>query len=305
MIDAKYLMPAIEPAKYFPTESARVEAMSANVDEIRKIKVGDIITTVHDSEYTSQTVGRVAGIEIEDMGDGYHMITVEWAEHHTIRLGKISQEFHGGSLITSGGAVFKILESAPESAPEPEPAPKSPAPRVMCEDTLAHPGNEVIPFAVIRVAESMGGVGYDEANESDHEYNVCGPCAEYLTRSSHVRVRIVEYIIPEEELRARGEITDPVPVGSNKAKPDWTGRVESPIVRAEGLVRDGKKGAAYLVAVVNEISRRNRMARRHEAAAHMNEADRQYGEGLISKAYLDVMLRDAERHTKGVSLAKA
>jgi hypothetical protein len=179
----------------------------------------------------------------------------------------------------------------------------------LCEDTLAHQGNTVIPFARFRVSEAMGGVGYDEKNESTHEYNVCLPCAEFLTASTYMRISIVADLYPEaqpseEHLRAEGRIMDPVPVGSNSAKQNWTGLTVTPIVRAESLFRRGRMTEVKFRAIVTEVGRLGQRRKQREAAQHANEADRQYGEGLISKSYLYVMLADARNSAIGVSLAK-
>jgi hypothetical protein len=178
----------------------------------------------------------------------------------------------------------------------------------LCEDTLAHQGNTVIPFARFRVSEFMGETSGE--NQSTHEYNVCVPCAEYLTTSLYMRVSIVSDLYPEEQpseehLRAQGRITDPVPVGSNSATQNWTGLTVTPIVRAESLFRRGRMTEVKFRAIVTEVGRLGRRRKQREAAQHANEADRQYGEGLISKSYLYLMLADARNSATGVSLAKA
>lgn len=173
----------------------------------------------------------------------------------------------------------------------------------LCEDTLAHPGNAQIPFAQIRVAEFLGETSGD--NQSEHEYNVCVPCADYLTKSPWVRVRIVEQLRDEVELRAEGLIQDPVPVGSGKATPGWNGRTVTSIVYAETLVMNGARRPEYLVAVVNEVARLGKVKRRRQVQGHVEEARRQYATGLISEGYRDHMINEALDGMRHVALDKA
>lgn len=97
---------------------------------------------------------------------------------------------------------------------------------------------------------------------------------------------------------------DSVPVGTNKATPDWTRRIESTIVWAERMVRNGTRGATYLDAVMNEISRLNRVKRARLVVAMQQDIRTKIMARELSNAEIDAGLDAIDRVAYGVSLAK-
>lgn len=107
----------------------------------------------------------------------------------------------------------------------------------------------------------------------------------------------------EAEARAAGRIQDPVPIGSDRPEGKFGG-VTSPVRRAERAVRLGHRRPGFIEAVLGEISRLNDTKRRRAAIAHIDEANRQHTEGLITREYRDRMISETLDSTRHVSLAK-
>lgn len=177
----------------------------------------------------------------------------------------------------------------------------------LCEDTLAHNGTSEIPFATKVVCEYMGGPNYDQTDGTVHEFNVCGPCADSLTSNPWLRVKLIGRLISEAdevELRAQGLITDPVPFGSDRATPDWTGRVESAIVNAENMHWLGNWSRERLDAVVNELARIKRVRRARQAAKELEISKAMWLNRLIDTPKYHAEVNSARKYAAGVSLAK-
>lgn len=296
MIDAKYLVPVIEAATYYPTESDRVAAMAANVDSMRNIKSGDIITTVHDVEYVTQTVGRVAAIEIKSVGDGYHFIEIDWDVHYGIRNGVVSGPYYGGGLTVSGGAVLRILESAPEPESEDEYEPES---------EFGMPESPDAGHGIVCEKEDCVAPATHMALDTDGATKIAVCTIDsYNTRFWGVW--------PIEEDSQFGDIVttpdnepDAPAVGSAKSEPDWTRRTETPIAYNDRKFRAGIVSEKYLYAVINEVTRIMRTRRERTAHIMRIEAQRKLIEGLIGDAYADRLMTEADAYVNGVSLAKA
>lgn len=108
------------------------------------------------------------------------------------------------------------------------------------------------------------------------------------------------------QARANGTVTDEVevPVGSNKATPDWTRRVESTIVNAERMVRNGVRPPEFSLAVVNEVARLNRRKIERAARNAIDTAQRECYNGLMTEAHRDTLVSAALDSTRHVSLDK-
>lgn len=174
----------------------------------------------------------------------------------------------------------------------------------LCEDTLAHGGSTEIPFATTLVREYVGDT---PETLTEHDFNVCTPCAEYLTSNPWMRVRKVCRIMSEAdevEARAQGLITDPVPVGSEKAEPDWTGQTITSIVRAERSVRKGRKLPSFLAALVDEHARLKRVQRGRQAVKELEITKAMWIRGLIDTTQYHAEVHSARKYATGVSLAK-
>ncbi|MFB7763494.1 hypothetical protein [Streptomyces xiamenensis] len=97
------------------SEEDRQEAIKANLAALRKIGVGDIITTHVIDPCETQYVGVVAEIDIYELLPGHFGVTVEWGEHYTLRNDKVSGPHYGmGSISIEHRQVLTVLERASE-----------------------------------------------------------------------------------------------------------------------------------------------------------------------------------------------
>lgn len=97
---------------------------------------------------------------------------------------------------------------------------------------------------------------------------------------------------------------DSVPPGTNRATPDWTGRVESAIRYAEYKYAVGIKGRNWLDAIVNEIARLGRIKRARLVVSMQTDLRADIMAGRIQGYAIDAALDKIDAVSDGVSLAK-
>lgn len=182
--------------------------------------------------------------------------------------------------------------------------------KLLCEDTLAHDGSTQIPPAVFTVVEYMGSTdsltGQNDLTGS--EYNVCAPCAKFLTSNKWLRVHMVRPIMDEAtqlEANASGQIVDPVPVGSDKPEGSFGG-VTSVIRRSERRVRlaPNERNVRMHEALLNEVTRLTRRRVDQAARRTIEGAWRKLYDGAITQAECDRIVSEALATTLEVSLDK-
>ncbi len=113
----------ITPPEFFPSETARLAAIRENVSEWRKVKPGDVIATQAEDTMTTQYVGEVKSIELDELAPGRYSISIRFTRYVAIYSGHDeSDNWYDGDSFTymcTDGAKYVMIEAALDEDSEP------------------------------------------------------------------------------------------------------------------------------------------------------------------------------------------